>query len=126
MMKMTDRELLELIAKQVGTLSDQVNSNTKEVEFVSAQVGTLTRDVTELKKGQEDTNNHLKSIDNHLDSLETKADEINEQLQYTESINANRHIEIIDKVNYLQKDLTVVEAVAGKNMMDIAHIKAVK
>lgn len=123
---MTDRELLELIAKQVGTLSDQVNSNTKEVEFVSAQVGTLTRDVTELKKGQEDTNNHLKSIDNHLDSLETKADEINEQLQYTESINANRHIEIIDKVNYLQKDLTVVEAVAGKNMMDIAHIKAVK
>lgn len=43
---MTDRELLELIAAQVGGL-------TKQVDGITKQVGGLTKDVSGLKEGQE-------------------------------------------------------------------------
>lgn len=50
---MTDRELLELIAAQVGTL-------TKDV-------GTLTRDVGDLKKGQEDLKTTVVKLENKIE-----------------------------------------------------------
>lgn len=50
---MTDRELLELIAAQVGGLTKQVDGLTKQVDGVTEQVGGLTKDVSGLKEGQE-------------------------------------------------------------------------
>ena len=49
---MTDRELLELIAAQMGTITEQVSGLTNQVDG-------LTKDVTELKKGQKDLKNEV-------------------------------------------------------------------
>src|SRR5699024_10194114 len=49
---MTDRELLELIAAQMGTITEQVSGLTNQVDG-------LTKDVNELKKGQKDHKNEV-------------------------------------------------------------------
>lgn len=43
--KMTDRELLELIAKQVGVLTSEVGSIKEDVGNLSKQVDTLTNEL---------------------------------------------------------------------------------
>lgn len=53
MIKMTDRELLKLIAVQVGTLTEQVDG-------IAKQVGGLTKDVSGLKEGQKDLKNKIR------------------------------------------------------------------
>jgi hypothetical protein len=69
-------------------------------------------DVKDLKAGQHEANERLTRIDSKLDDLEPK--------------NATRHTEILHKIDGLSKDLTLVEAVTGKNMADIATLKLVK
>ncbi len=46
---MTDRELLELIAAQVGSLTNQVGSLTNQVGGLTNQVDNLTVDMSEVK-----------------------------------------------------------------------------
>ncbi len=53
MNRMTDRELLELIAAQVGALTQNV-SELKEGQ------NTLTQDVSELKEGQKKVENEVR------------------------------------------------------------------
>jgi len=69
------------------------------------RLDNIEADVKDLKQGQE-------RIENKLDNME--------------ALNANRHVEINGKLNELSTSLTVVEAVAGKNMTDIANLKLVK
>ncbi len=53
---MTDRELLELIAAQVGSLTNQVGSLTNQVGGLTNQVDNLTVDMSEVKNEVRKTN----------------------------------------------------------------------
>lgn len=62
---MTDRELLEFIAAQVGTLTQQVGDLTQ-------QGGTLTQDVGDLKKGQSNLDKKVDAIDKTVIRIENE------------------------------------------------------
>lgn len=75
----------------------------------------------------------FKQIIERLDNIESDISDLKQgqvrieiKLDNMEAQNANRHVVLNGKIDSLSKDITVVEAVAGKNMLDIAKIKLVK
>lgn len=87
--------------------------------------------------------NNEEKILNVLDNLSNKVDSIQSQVQENTQIlkalehSSQEHKALLDQLNHrvasvegkidtISKDLTMVEAVAGKNMTDIAFLKGVK
>ena len=75
----------------------------------------------------------IKSMNERLTGLdegqkEIKADlkEFKDQFTDFESKSANNHVEVINKINNMQKDLNAMEVVTSKNWNDIAQLKAIK
>ena len=93
-------------------LLGKVSSLDNEVKTINKRLDNLEQGQTELIQGQERTESKIDSIQKHLTELDSK--------------NADRHVVINGKLNELSTALTVVEAVTGKNMTDIANIKLVK
>lgn len=93
---MNDRELLELIATQVGTI-------TTNVDNLTVKVNNVIKDVAELKEGQV-------RIENKIDDMESN--------------NADRHLTINGDIRKIKSSLSKVEIVAADNWGDIARLKA--
>jgi len=89
------------------------------LEQIQGDIKDLKEDVSTLKEGQIETNKHLVILDTKVDSISNKLDDI-------EALNASRHTELTSNIINLSKDFTLLEVVTGKNMTDIAHLKAVK
>lgn len=102
----------EKIVNLLEQLYDEVKTINKGLDNLEHGQADMQNDIKELKQGQERTESKIDSIQNHLIELDSK--------------NADRHVVISGKLDTLAKDITVVEAVAGKNMVDIANIKLVK
>ena len=66
--------------------------------------------------------------DNTMDIKEMKADVKSFKDQFTdfEGKSANNHVEVVNKLDNMQKDLNTMELVTSKNWNDIAQLKAVK
>jgi len=66
--------------------------------------------------------------DNTTDIKEMKADVKSFKDQFTdfEGKSANNHVEVINRIDNMQKDLNTMELVTSKNWNDIAQLKAVK
>lgn len=58
---MTDRELLEMIAAQVGALTNRVDNLTGQVDNLAGRVDNLTNEITELKTDAKKTNNTIEN-----------------------------------------------------------------
>jgi len=89
------------------------------LEQIQGDIKDMKVDIESLKECQIETNKHLAILDTKVDSISNKLDDI-------EALNVSRHTEITSSIINLSKDFTIVEAVTGKNMADIAHLKAVK
>lgn len=93
----------------------------------------LKSDVNILKTEQVKVNERLTRLEYKVDKLEIGQKEIKENLngfqdEYTETIqNVSVKIDNVDlNIETLKSDLLAVQAVTGKNMADIAHLKAIK
>ena len=93
----------------------------------------LKSDVNTLKTEQVKVNERLTRLEYKVDKLEIGQKEIKENLngfqdEYTETIqNVSVKINNVDlNIETLKSDLLAVQAVTGKNMADIAHLKAIK
>ena len=66
--------------------------------------------------------------DNTMDIKEMKADVKSFKDQFTdfEGKSANNHVEVINRIDNMQKDLNTMELVTSKNWNDIAQLKAIK
>lgn len=66
--------------------------------------------------------------DNTTDIKEMKSDIKSFKDQFTdfEGKSANNHVEVMNKIDNMQKDLNTMELVTSKNWNDIAQLKAVK
>lgn len=73
----------------------------------------------QLQAGQEETNKRLTNIENEIKQFK-------DQFTDFEGKSANNHIEVINKINNMQKDLNAMEVVTSKNWNDIAQLKAIK
>lgn len=86
-----------------------------ELKIIKTDISTLKTDVSTLKEGQ-------KNIKSKLDIIyEQTADLTEFRTEATAKLdNINTH------VHKLSSDFTAVEVITGKNMQDIAHLKAIK
>ena len=73
----------------------------------------------QLQVGQQETNKRLTNIENEIKSFK-------EQFTDFEGKSASNHIEVVNKVDNMQKDLNEMEVVTSKNWNDIAQLKAIK
>ncbi len=66
--------------------------------------------------------------DNTMDIKEMKSDIKSFKDQFTdfEGKSANNHVEVVNRLDNMQKDLNTMELVTSKNWNDIAQLKAVK
>lgn len=104
-------------------------------------------ELKELKQGQQQTTQRLDKMDARLDKMDSRLDnlknnvslikadvveikadvvEIKNQLNALEAKNANNHLEIRSILDTVSRNISVLEAVSGKNMTDIALLKVVK
>ena len=113
---MTDRELLELIAAQVGSLTNTVDGLKGEVGSLTSKVDNIE---TEVKDFREETNKRFDKIDTRFDGLENKLDDL-------EAINAGRHIIINQDILDLKQSVCRAETNTADNWKDIAKLKALK
>nr|DAP96807.1 MAG TPA: hypothetical protein [Caudoviricetes sp.] len=73
----------------------------------------------QLQVGQQETNKRLTNIENEIKSFK-------EQFTDFEGKSASNHIEVVNKLDNMQKDLNAMEVVTSKNWNDIAQLKAIK
>ena len=90
-----------------------------EVKTINKRLDNMDSDMKDLKQGQARTEERLIRIEAKVDTIDSKLDTV-------EVHNASRHVELNGKLEKLSKDVALIEAVTGKNMTDIAFIKAVK
>lgn len=72
-----------------------------------------------IKTEQQETNKRLINIENEIKSFK-------DQFTDFEGKSASNHVEVINKINNMQKDLNTMELVTSKNWNDIAQLKAIK
>jgi len=80
----------------------------------------------QLFEGQKQIVERFDSIENKVDGIENKVDALKSQFEEHEAKDANRHMEIMNEIASLHKDVSAVETITAKNWSDIVHLKAVK
>ena len=80
----------------------------------------------EISKQMNNMNNKLNNIEIDINKLKINQEEIKNLIVDLEPKNGNRHIELINSINDLRKNLSTVEIVTANNYADIAKLKAVK
>lgn len=83
-------------------------------------------EIKSIKESQQEMQGDIKSLKEGQQRLETKIDSIKDQVTEFEGKTSAYHLETVDKINRLSKDINAVEIITGKNMTDIAHLKAIK
>lgn len=79
----------------------------------------LSKMYSEMQEG-------FKGVNLRIDKLEEGQKEIKALISELDPKNANRHMELTEKIEALRKDLSTVEIVTANNYADIAKLKAVK
>ena len=94
---------------------------------------TLEAIRTVMREELKPINTKLSDIDNRLNNLEEGQQKIKDLVADLDPRNANRHIEIVgkvdgvaNKVELLRQDMNKVEVVTSQNSYEIQYLKAVK
>ena len=106
---MTDRELLELLVKEVSSVKEDV-SGLKE------DISSVKQDVSELKEEQKEMNSDIKD-------LKTTTEAIKNRIEDLDSRNANTHVEIKAKLNKLIEDNKSTYEVLGGHEVAIRSLQ---
>ena len=105
--------------KILSQILDSLNELKLGQQEIKADVSTLKNDVSSLK-------NDVSSLKADVSSLKTDVATIKMQLSDLETKNALKHMDIREQLDLIKKDLSFIEVVSGKNMTEIALLKAVK
>lgn len=98
--------------KILSQILDSLNELKLGQQEIKADVSTLKNDVSSLKADVSSLKTDVATIKMQLSDLETK--------------NALKHMDIREQLDLIKKDLSFIEVVSGKNMTEIALLKAVK
>ena len=77
---MTERELLELIATQVGTLTKDVTEIKKDLAGVKTDLDEVKTDLDEVKTDLDEVKTDLGEVKTDLDEVKTDLDEVKTDL----------------------------------------------
>jgi uncharacterized protein YoxC len=108
---MTDRELLEFVAAQVGGLTQQVGGLTQQVGSLEHQVGGLTQQVGGLTQQVGNLNQKVDKIEQRVGNIETIVTGI--EYNHGQKLEAlfdgyKQHTDILEKV---EKELSKQEEI---------------
>jgi len=108
---MTDRDLLELIATQVGNLTSQVGDLTSQVGDLTSQVGNLTSQVSGLV-------NDMEEIKGKLDQKADKTDivRLENELNPKIKILFDGHQQLQDQLNRIEEKVTTHDEIIFKRV----------
>ena len=117
-----DKETKDFIKEQFGE--------------VNKQFGKIDKQFGEINKQFSQVNKRFDKMDGEFKSLKSQVEEntqILKALEHKADVNKAEHdnmthdiAEVLGEVKSIRKDLTAVEYISGKNMSDIAVLKAVK
>lgn len=103
-------KMLEQMQTQLLELNSKVDNNHLEL---NSKIDNLHSELnSKINKNHTEVMTKLNILENKFDDLEPK--------------NATRHIDMINRIDSLSSGLTIVEAISGKNMADIANLKLIK
>jgi len=75
---------------------------------------------------KEELKAELEPIKADIKEMKSDIKSFKDQFTDYEGKSANNHVEVINKINNMQKDLNTMELVTSKNWNDIAQLKSVK
>jgi chromosome segregation ATPase len=110
------------LKEEFHLLKEDVHSLKADVSSLKQDNQSLKEDVRSLKVGQNNIINRLDAIEDGMTVLGKKTDGIAEQ---TADLLEFR-TDMIDKVDGIRDDLSMVEFVTANNFRDIAKLKAIK
>ncbi len=112
-------ERFDLIDKRLNGAEERFEHMDKRLDNIEKKIDAVYEQTAVLTEFKAETNARLNSLESRTDNIERRLDDIEER-------SADRHAEIISELTGLRKDFTIMEAVTGKNMTDIAHLKSIK
>ena len=122
-------DMLKLIQQSNLSLKEEFHLLKEDVQSLKDDVSSLKRDnlslkndISSLKVGQNNIINRLDAIEDGMTVLGKKTDGIAEQ---TADLLEFR-TDMIDKVDGIRDDLSMVEFVTANNFRDIAKLKTIK
>lgn len=119
-------DILKLILEKIDSLSGDIDSMKKDMGSMKSDIDSTRIEMGSMKSEIVSIKSELGSINKRLESMDMKIDKIGEKLDVLEASNAERHIEMSQGISKIQQDVIALEAITGKNMTDIAILKAVK
>ena len=131
---------LDRLEKRVESLEKKVESLEKRVENLEKRVDSLEKRVEKLEIQVAENTQILKALEHLAQVNKAEHDNFTHQLARMEGllnsviVNNNKDHEALfkqteentQKIVKLEKDMTIIESVCGKNMQDIAFLKGVK
>ena len=83
-----------------------------ELEPIKGDIKEMKSDISSMKSDINVMKSDIKSFKDQFTDFEGKS--------------ANNHIQVVNKIDNMQKDLNTMELVTSKNWNDIAQLKAIK
>ncbi|WP_271629217.1 coiled-coil domain-containing protein [Caldicellulosiruptor sp. DIB 104C] len=131
---------VESLEKRVESLEKRVESLEKRVENLEKRVDSLEKRVEKLELQVAENTQILKALEHLAQVNKAEHDNFTHQLARMEGLlnsvisnNSKEHQALFkqteentQKIVKLEKDMTIIESVCGKNMQDIAFLKGVK
>ena len=130
---MTERNLLELLVQKVTTMEDtqqtmksDMGEMKSDISGMKVEIGGMKSQIGDMKAEMGDMKSDISNMKSDIKEIKADVRGIKGQIIDLEVKNANQHLEIKSTLDSIKKDLATVEAVAGKNMADIAFLKAAR
>lgn len=80
----------------------------------------------ELKVELEPIKGDIKEMKSDITLMKSEIKSFKDEFTGFEGKSANNHIQVVNKIDNMQKDLNTMELVRSKNWNDIAQLKAIK
>ena len=107
-----ENEIFEIL-KQIQKEQIKTNERLDTIELGQNEIKVeIKSDINEITSEINEITAEIKDFKNQFTDFEGKS--------------ANNHVEVVNKIDNMKKDLNTMELVTSKNWNDIAHLKAIK
>ncbi|MGL5084614.1 MAG: hypothetical protein ACRC68_02675, partial [Clostridium sp.] len=110
------------LKSDVSELKSDVSELKSDVSELKSDVSELKSDVEVLKEVQSSHTIILEGLDKKMHSVYDQTADLSEFRTETKDMFDKTH----SKIDLISTDIIAVEAITGKNMADIAHLKLIK
>ena len=133
---MENEKLFEFMEKIYSEMKDgfkdvksDINGMKSDITGMKSDIIGMKSDITGMKSDITDIKSDITGMKSDIQDLKAGQIRIEQKLDiiHDQTAKTCEDVTLINsKLDTLSKDLNVVEVVTGKNMTDIAHLKAVK